>query len=377
MKTHLLTLTFTALTLGPAFCAEDSKSINPALLYWQAASELPQLSNDQAKELGNVAAGQHAFDATKDNDLLKNEITLRLLRKATDSKADCDWGIPIEDGPATVLPHLAKMRQMSSLAIVEAEALFAEGRVKEGIDWLLVAHRMARHAGAGDLLINYLVQVAMETNAIHAAARHSLGWDEQTRHDYAAALKALPPLHSAQAAFNGERIFIDWVERHTAVDGKPDAQLQTAIASAVIPQPGSKGDVSTLLPSDTTKAAFAAWRDLQSRVVAAFGKPWAQAQPELKALTEEATNSPHVLVRIAFPTTTTVAEKSFILATLQTMLDAALQHGPQLDEPTAATYRDSLDGEPLQLSKDSNGTLTLSAARQHPAGKDLSLKLGK
>ena len=377
MKTQLLALTFTALTLTPTFCAVDSKSINPALLYWQAASELSQLSNDQAKELADVAAGQHAFDATKDNDLLKSGIALRLLRKAADSTADCDWGLPIEDGPATVLPHLAKMRQMSSLAIVQAEASFAEGKVKEGIDWLLTAHRMARHAGAGDLLINYLVQMAMENSAIHAAARHCLEWDAQTRHYYAAALKPLPPLHSAQAAFQGERIFIDWVERHVAADGKPDTELQAAMASAEISKPGDKEALASTLSSGVTKSAITTWRDLQSRMATAFGKPWPQAQPELKTLTDEAASSPHVLIRIAFPTTTTVAEKDFIITTLHTMLDAALEHGPKLDEATAATYHDSLEGEPLRLQKDANGTLTLSTAREHPAGKDLSLKFGK
>ncbi|EDY21197.1 hypothetical protein CfE428DRAFT_1490 [Chthoniobacter flavus Ellin428] len=374
MKIRLFALALTALTLTPIFGAEDSKTINPALLYWQAAAKLPPLSNEQATELVEMATGQRAFDAAKGNDFLKSEATLRLLRKGAESTADCDWGLPTEDGPATLLPHLAKMRQMSSLAIVQAEALFAEGKVKEGIDWLLVAHRMARHAGSGDFLISYLVQVAMETSAIHAAARHCLAWDAQSRHEYAAALKALPPLHSIQTAFNGERIFIDWVERHAAADGKPDAQLQAAIASAETNKPGDKEALATLR---VTKTTIASWRDLQDRVAAAFGKPWSQAQPELKALTDEAARSPNLLVRIAFPTTTAVAEKNFILATLQTMLDAALQHGPQLDDAAAATYHDSLEGEPLRLQKDANGTMTLMAARQHPAGKDLSLQLGK
>jgi hypothetical protein len=59
------------------------------------------------------------------------------------------------------------------------------------------------------------------------------------------------------------------------------------------------------------------------------------------------------------------------------MLDAGLQHGPQLDEASAGAYRDALEGEPLRLQKGEGGTLTLLAARQHPAGQDLSLSLGK
>jgi len=371
MKATLIALT---ITIASTLYAEEAKPINPALLYWQAASELPPLGNDQAKELAAVATGKQAFDATKDSDFLKDEVTLRLVRKAADSTAACDWGLPLEDGPATILPHISKIREMASIVIVQAEALFAEGKVKEGIEWLLIAHRMARHAGSGDLLISYLVQEAMETSAIRAAARHCLDWDTQTRHDYAAALKVLPPLHSAQSSFKGERIFIDWVERHIAADGKPDAQLQAAMVSAETNKPGDKASLASL---HVTKVAVDTWRDLQNRVDAAFGKPWPQAQPELKALSDEVANNSHLLVRIAFPTTLKVAERGFITATLRTMLDAALQHGAQLDETTAATYRDALEGEPLRLQKGANGTLTLTAAQQHPAGKELSLQFGK
>lgn len=371
MKVVLIALT---VTIASALYAEDSKPINPALLYWQAASELPQLTDDQAKELTFVANGMSPFDAAKDKELLKSELTFRMLRKATDSSATCDWGLATEDGPGMILPHVSKMREMSNLAILRAEALFADGKVKEGTDWLLISHRMARHVGAGDLLVSYLIQEIMEIATIRAAGRHCLTWDAPTRHDYAAALKALPPLHSAQAAFNGELIFIDWVERHTAADGRPDTQLQAAITIAETNKLADKEALATL---HVTKAAIAAWRDLQSRVDTAFGKAWPQAQPELETLTAEAANSPHLLVRIAFPTTTKVVEHGFTTDTLRTMLEAALQHGDQLDEATASTYHDSFNGEPLRLQKAANGALTLVAAPHRPAGTDLTLELGK
>jgi hypothetical protein len=379
MKKTILTLTIATLLIAPTLRAEEVNHppINPALLYWQAASELPQLSNEQAKELADMASGRQAFDPAKAKNLLESATTLRLMRKAVDSTAACDWGLPTEDGPGTILPHLAKMRQMSGLAIVQAEAFFAEGKVKQGLDSLLIAHRMARHAGAGDLLISYLVQNAMEANAIRAAARHCLGWDTETRRGYATALQSLPPLHTAQAAFHGEHIFIDWAESHLRSDGKSDAELQAALASAAAEQPGSKEAAASLLAPDTTKAALAAWRDMLARMTTALGKPWPQAQLELKALEDEAWHSSHVLVRVTVPSTMSVAEKGFTVATLRTMLDAALEHGPQLDEAAASTYHDSLEGEPLQLKKGDNGTLTLKAAHPHPAGKEISLQLGK
>lgn len=374
MKTIWLIL---SLTIASTLSAEESKPINPALLYWQAASELPQRNNDQAKELADVAAGKHAYDVAKDKDFLGGPITMHLIRKAADSTADCDWGLPLEDGPATILPHLSKIREMGNLAIVQAEALFAEGKVKEGTEWLLVSHRMARHAGAGDILISYLVQAMMETNSIRAAARHCLGWDAETRQSYTAGLQTLPPLHSAQAAFHGESNFVNWMERILSKGDKRGDDLKNLLQGTTSSDPSYQAMLTTLQSPEEIKATIGTLRDLQGRMETASAKPWPEAQAELKALTDEADQSPHLLVKMTFSATNKVAEKGFMLATLRTMLDAALQHGPQLDETTAATYHDSLEGEPLRLQKESDGTLSLVAARQHPAGKDLSLKFGK
>ena len=120
----------------------------------------------------------------------------------------------MEEGPETPLPHLSKMQEMAGLAVLKAESLFAQGQTKEGIQWLLTTHRMARHAGAGDFLVSFLVQNLIETNAIRTAARHCLAWDEATRQAYASTLQTLPPLHTAQEAFRGERVLIDWIARH-------------------------------------------------------------------------------------------------------------------------------------------------------------------
>ena len=135
MKTiTLLTLALTALTLTPALRAEDAKPINPALLYWQAAAELPPLTPDQTKEMHDVAAGRRTFDASVAAKHLANGKTrpcAHRQRKAADSLAPCQWGLVVEDGPFTLLPHLSKMQEMSDFSIVQAETLFTEGKVRE------------------------------------------------------------------------------------------------------------------------------------------------------------------------------------------------------------------------------------------------------
>lgn len=379
MKKTILTLSIAALLITPRLRAEDLKHppINPALLYWQAAAQLPQLTEDQSKELRAMASGKEPFDAARAAKLPLDDGTMRFLRRAAESTAPCDWGLQMEDGPGMILPHLAKLQQISSLAIVKADSLFAQGKVQEGIDWLVITHRIARHAGVGDMLISHLVQNAIETNAIRAAGRHCLGWDVETRHAYAATLHGLTPLRTAQDGLRGERIFIDWIERHFNAGGNADSEIKAIIASLTAEKAAEKENLEAQFTPGAMAATIAAWRSLQARLENVFAKPWAEGQPEIKTLTDEAVRGPHLLIRLAFPATTGVFEKQFTVATLHTMLEAALEHGPQLDEAAASTYRDALEGEPLRLKKGDNGALTLLAAHPRPVDKEISLQLGK
>ena len=98
----------------------------------------------------------------------------------------------------------------------------------------------------------------------------------------------------------------------------------------------------------------------------------------MNAVSEEAQHSAHLIVRTAFPGGINMAKKQFTVATLRTMLDAALAARPAgFDEATAAIYRDAFEGEPLLWKKNDDGTLSLLAAHQHRAAKDLVLQLGK
>jgi hypothetical protein len=274
------------------------------------------------------------------------------------------------------MPHTSKMIEMGGIAILKAEALFAEGKTREGLDWLIIAHRMARHAGAGDVLISNLVQIAIEGNALRAAARHSLSWDQETRHTYAGMLQALPPLHSTQAAFGGENIFVDWIEnKFNGARSKDDAEklLKSLFGEF---KPEDEPALAAELAPGALHEALAELRTLERRTATALGKPWPQAQPEIQKINDEASHSSHYLVRVSFPTITNVADKQYVIATLRTMLDAALEHGPQLNEAAAASYHDAFAGDPLQLQKN-DGTLTLTTAHEYRPGKNVSLKLGK
>jgi len=176
-----------------------------------------------------------------------------------------------------LMPHLSKLREMANITAAQAEVLFAQGKTGEGLDWLLVTHRIARHSGIGETLTSYLVQASIEDIAIRAAARHCLGWDETTRHGYADRLKALPPLHSLQENYRGERIFTDWFEGLSKFDAPVrDEKLKEFFGADSGDNEESarlKEQLQRLFTAGTFSKEIAANRAMTARIEATLGKP--------------------------------------------------------------------------------------------------------
>jgi len=383
MNIRVLVAALTTLSLLPVLWAEEPQTppINPALLYWQAAAQLPKLNDNQAQELRDMASGKLPVDPAK-VEKLGFAPAEGLLRKAAASSAPCDWGISKAEGPCLALPHLAKVMELARVAAVEAEAKLARGETEEGIEWLLTVHRIARHSGAGDMLLTFLVQSSIDTIALKSAARHCLAWDEATRHGYSEKLKSLPPLHSLQNGYSGELSIATWLERQLdRPEPERSEKLKLFYSLGCVPTESlSQADAEKFhgqFKPEPMKKLLAEYRGLIDRTQRAAGKPWKEGRPELDALGETAKHSEYILIRQSYLPLAKVYDKEFMLVTMRTMLDAALQYGAQIDETKAATYQDAFEGKPLRLVKSTDGTLRLAAVEQHPAGKPIELKLGK
>jgi hypothetical protein len=356
--------------------AEDTTHppINPALLYWQAAALLPKLSDAQATELREMALGKQPVDPETFRAAGGHSVA-NILHRAAASPAPCDWGLLEEDGPATPLPHLSKVRELANLAIVAAEIALAQGNVAEGLDWLLTAHRIARHSGAGGGLISFLVQSAIETKVLNAAARHSLGWGEATRRDFAQRMKALPPLVSLQESCHGEINFIKWLEQANQLKEPPRTEKLEKLFD--MSSGAEQESLFKLRDRETLRKEIAALREFHGRTGAAIGKPWREGKAEFDAIERATQQSGFTLTKMWLPAITAVYEKAFHLATRRTMLEAALEHGAQLDETLAAASRDAFEGQPLRLQKSDDGVLSLVAAQPDTKGNEIQLKLGR
>ena len=137
-------------------------NINPALLYYQAFLVAPEVSEaDHDYMWTNEWAGQQLSDrfgkivGSYDNEF-------KLLREAARSTAPCDWGIDMSEGPATVLPHLARTKGALLTARFRALGDLQQGRQADARDDLLAAFVLGRNVSRDGTLISTLVQQAME-----------------------------------------------------------------------------------------------------------------------------------------------------------------------------------------------------------------------
>lgn len=368
----------------PAAAADPTPSTNPALLYWQAAALLQPVSDDGIKNLEKMTAGETPADPAQIAKLYFGPMET-LLKKAANSEAPCDWGVPLGDGPDTVLSYPSKMQQMAKIAIMEAQAAFADDRVAAGMDWLLTVHRMARHTGTGELYITFIVQSLLNELAIRTAAQHCLAWDESTRHAYAAQLLALPKLPTWRASYlQDQKMATDWLERRLQTDGpQRGAELVEQIWGSKL---NDKREQDSSIPKDGAPAQWdtAKWREeiekcraLQHLAAASFDKPWPQGQADLEVLRQAVADEKYSIFRLSYMDASNLYRRGYTTETLWTMLGVALRFGAAVTEADAATSHDSIEGEPLRLMKGDDGSLRLVAARPRLNGKPIELKLGR
>lgn len=353
----LVTLILSACSLR---AVDVRPAINPALLYWQAFSSLEDLSATESKLLSDFLNRPSLFDSAKSAELLsKREKTLSLFRKATESETDCDWGLSYEEGPHLQLPHLSKIQTLCRLSLLKVELLFAEDRKTEAMDWLLAIHRAARHCGSGDLIIPVLTQFQLEQSVTRATGRHVLDWDSVSRLEYLSKWKALPPLHTVKDAIKGELHFIEWLENFWL-------QGVGLKIPPGLPDNGGTSDIDDVPMTDKERAAaeklvaqfspenIRKWihemREIYLKMQTALDKPWFEGKPALLALQSEYRSSDNLLMHLAIPMPLDkVNDLALKTATCDTMLKAALEHGPLLDENKINAYKDAYLGVPLAL----------------------------
>jgi len=206
--------------------AQDTRTglENAALSYWQAFAVLPELDEKQDKIVSRWDSVE--LDETAIELIDKADGALSLLHRGA-SIERCDWGSALEQGPATLLPHLSKVRMLARFACLRARYRFQQGQSAEACQDVKDSLILARHIGAEKLLISYLVQLAVERIAMSALTPELPDLSKAQLTDLLATLKSLPPRATAADGIEGERRWLlGWVRRELSGSKQKDPKAR-------------------------------------------------------------------------------------------------------------------------------------------------------
>lgn len=189
----------------------DAAQGNAALSYWQAFAVMPELTDEQDEMLKN--GNQVSLDDSVAELVAKCENALELLHRGA-RMPQCTWGTVLEDGPAVLLPHLSKARQLGRVAGLRARYRFHNDDQQGAVEDVVATLVLARRTGGEALLISVLVQFAIEEIAVQAIAPQLLDLSEAQLSQFAAQLSTLPPRTTIGQGIESERKWIlGWMRR--------------------------------------------------------------------------------------------------------------------------------------------------------------------
>ncbi|MFO0898857.1 MAG: hypothetical protein U0836_15645 [Pirellulales bacterium] len=190
---------------------------NAALKYWQAFAQLPQWNEQQQRIIGDWASAPLDGDAQAIVDNVRGALVY--LQRGS-KLAGCDWSLDLSDGPALLLPHLAKARELARLAALHARRELARGHQAEAVADMSAGLALARHAGVDNVLISVLVQTAIESMFVDLAAEHLPEFNAVSLEALSKRLASLPPGGTVKSSMRQERTyFVDWFRGHLESEG--------------------------------------------------------------------------------------------------------------------------------------------------------------
>lgn len=201
-----------------------------------------------------------------------------LLDRAA-AKPRCRFDIDYTKGPAILLPHLVKMRNLGRFLTAAANSLAEQRDAEAACHCVQLQLILAHHLHDEPLLISQLVRTALITLATESLQRIC----SQVSLPANASELLDPWLAHAEErapwvlAFHGERILLgEW-----AFAGTPEEVGKRLQDVGAVPRPA-------LFTPEQLAAELAAYRGLMLRLTTALDLPYVQAQEELAKIRAEA-----------------------------------------------------------------------------------------
>ena len=261
---------------------------NAALAYWQAFALMPIMTDTEQTLRDQILAGERPVNEDAKKLIERCDNALELMHRGARME-HIAWGVPWDQGPYAVLPHISKARELVRFAAFRAKLRFEEGRPLEGLDDLFAAMRLGRHVAKEGVivLIPLLVDYAIESVCVHTLAEALPEMDAKARAEVKRRLAELPPSRSLSDAAQGEKdVFLTWL---IAEVKKPNPKERVLDFIGKVPEEEieafKKLDESELLPATRRMGEY------YDRMIADMKLPPDEVQKRYERMNQDIKNS--------------------------------------------------------------------------------------
>jgi hypothetical protein len=341
MKHLILTFLLGATALSAA--DKFRTDINPALIYHQGLLMVPQLSDEDRKHVFQTDWRSRALDERCTDLVTSYRNVFKMLRRAAASEVVCDWGIDMSDGPATLLPGLARFKSIAQVVGLRARIHFAEGKQEAAREELLATLAMAHNISKDGTLISVMVQVAMEGLVASFIAENFYQFTPETLEELASRLNAGPPHGSVQQSMAVEKSsFYEWlIQRITQIEaeaGGNQQQVQAKVrelwknhfSESESDKQADKIVDEWIRASDGSAAGLIAYvkqlEPFYEEITDIAGLPWSEYQTRYPEFEKKTRAHSNVLARDFFSAIGNCRKKEFTIQSWLAMLQAAIAY---------------------------------------------------
>lgn len=342
------------LTSAAPVLAGDSlfrTDINPALRYYQAFLLAPDLTPPDREFLFDRDWRAQKLPEKIGELLGRYDSQFKIVRQAAGATVECDWGIDLTPGPATLLPHLARNKQIVVTARLRAMWALQQGKQTEARDELIAALELARNCSRDGTLISMLVQIAGENIVCSTIAENFYQFSPPALQQLAEGFDAAPRRGLAVDSIPVEKeFFLGWLWRELVEAQKDnpgnDAAAMARIRDLVNSMEGPPEGQPNAEPHRTweklEKASggtsqgivrlMAETQNLYDRLGALLALPCSDYEAQIKQFDAEVRASDNPLVNLGFPAVQKCRQKEFAIMSTLAMVRAAIEfkvRGPE------------------------------------------------
>jgi hypothetical protein len=340
--------------------------INPALLYFQAYQNFPELSPADQKHLTEWS-GDAPLDPGTAAILKQFDNSFKLVRRARFAHPACDWGYDLSDGPEALLPGLAPAKRISQILRMRGMAALDANQFEAFSEDFAGTASLARNLSRDRVLISTLVQFAMENILQTFVMENFYRLSADQLDQLVAAFDSAPPRGSVAATIPTEHdgfygYTLRKVQGMAAASQNNSQEFWTAFSTfwnRIASEPDSKSGPDPAVEQikqasgGTPQGLIDLLNELPplyAEVEALLSLPYLGYEQQAPAFWKKIANSPNPLVKTYISPLEKIRGKEFAAIVRQEMLRAASAY-KRGGVASLSAVNDPLIGGPFEFSR--------------------------